>query len=163
MWCDLKAVKLLHAGGADLEIANKRGKTALLLALQYGQVGIMGVLVKSGENVNVLLPAGIEWYITDLQGLVRYSLERLVRLALEDAVDPEVRDNEHQRAMDITFEQRLAGIVNILWEVCSSLPLVMDVESDLEMVWSKGFERLEWNKCMEPIAIDLCLVKLLDV
>ena len=94
----------------------------------------MGVLVKSGENVNVLLPAGIEWYITDLQGLVRYSLERLVRLALEDAVDPEARDNEHQRAMDITFEQRLAGIVNILWEVCSSLPLVMDVESDLDSV-----------------------------
>ena len=28
MWCNLKGVKPLHAVGADLEIANKRGKTA---------------------------------------------------------------------------------------------------------------------------------------
>ena len=38
---NLEVVQLLHAAGADLEIADKSGRTALLLALQYGQIGIM--------------------------------------------------------------------------------------------------------------------------
>ena len=61
--------------------------------------------------MNMLLAAGTWWYITFLQGLVRYGFERLVRLALNYGVDLEVRDSEHQRAIDIGFEMGLTGIV----------------------------------------------------
>ena len=48
--------------------------------------------------------------------------------------DPEVRDDEHPKPIDIAFEKGLMGIADILREV--SLLLDVDVESDLEKVWS---------------------------
>ncbi|PUU81955.1 ankyrin repeat-containing domain protein, partial [Tuber borchii] len=100
-WGDLEVVKKLHAAGADLEIANKRGRTALLLACHYKHKGIIEFLIRNGANVNARLPAGTDLYVTLLQGLVMYGSERLVRLALEYGADPEARDNWHQRAIDI--------------------------------------------------------------
>ncbi|PUU82691.1 ankyrin repeat-containing domain protein [Tuber borchii] len=129
MWCDPKAVKPLHAAGADLGIANKRGRTAVLLALQYQEVGIMEFLVKNGANVNAQLPAGTGPDFTLLHGLVVPGGVRLVKLALEYGADPEVGDSERRRPIDIAFERGFTGIVDILRE--ASLPLDMDVESDL--------------------------------
>ncbi|PUU81952.1 ankyrin repeat-containing domain protein [Tuber borchii] len=138
---DLEAVKLLHAGGVDLEIGDRFGKTPLLLALKYEHEErtvlmeheesieneeIIEFLVRNGANVNVLLPAGTEPYITFLQGLVWVGNERLVKLALEYGADPEVRDAQGQRAIDNAFEWGLTGIVDILREV--SLPLDMDAQ-----------------------------------
>ena len=133
---DLEAVKLLHAAGVDLEIASRFGQTALLLALYYEHMGIIEFLLKNGADVNARLPAGLtEQYITFLQGSVCFGSERLVKLALEYGADPEVRDSWNQRAIDNAREWGLTGIVDILrGEV--SLPLDMDVESDLETVWS---------------------------
>ena len=70
----LKAVKLLHAAGADLEITDRHGRTALLLALQYGHEEIMEFLVRNGANVNARLPAGTDLYVTFLQCSQRGSL-----------------------------------------------------------------------------------------
>jgi len=134
---NLKVVKPLHAAGADLEIVDRQGKTALLLALHCWNVGIMEFLVRNGANVNAQ-PLATGWgepYIPFLQGSVWSGSERLVRLALEYGADPEVRDNRHKRAIDIAREWGLTGIVDILrGEV--TLPLDVDVESDLETVWS---------------------------
>ncbi|PUU81949.1 ankyrin repeat-containing domain protein [Tuber borchii] len=124
---DLEAVKLLHAGGVDLEIGDRFGETPLLLACHYKHEDIMEFLVKSGANVNA--PAGSRPYITFLQGLVWHRTKRLVRLALEYGADPEVRDAQDQRAIDNAREWGLTGIVDILREV--SLPLDIDVKSDL--------------------------------
>ena len=58
-----------------------------------------------------------------------------MKLALEYGADPEVRDSQYKRAIDNAIEEGLTGIVDILrGEV--SLPLDMDVESDLETEWS---------------------------
>ena len=46
---DLEVVKLLHAAGADLEIVDRDGRTALLLALQYRHKGIMGFFGAMGR------------------------------------------------------------------------------------------------------------------
>ncbi|PUU81950.1 ankyrin repeat-containing domain protein [Tuber borchii] len=138
---DLEAVKLLHAGGVDLEIGDMFGRTALLLALKYEHEEFMifmeheetmeneeiiEFLVRNGANLNVLLPAGTEPYITFLQGLVWVGSERLVKLALEYGADPEVRDSWHKRAIDNAVEWGLTGIVDILREV--SLLLDTDVQ-----------------------------------
>ncbi|PUU81951.1 ankyrin repeat-containing domain protein [Tuber borchii] len=138
---NLEAVKLLHAGGVDLEIANRFGKTALFLALKYEHEErtvlmedeeimeneeIIEFLVRNGANLNVLLSTGTEPYITFLQGLVWVGNERLVKLALEYGADPEVRDRWHNRAIDYAVELGLTGIVDILREV--SLPLDMDAQ-----------------------------------
>ena len=132
---DLEAVKLLHAAGVDLEIADRFGQTALLLGPYYGHIGIMKFLIRNGANVNARSPDLVDRYETFLQGLVRFGSEMLMRLALEYGADPEVRNSWHQRAIDIARECELTGIVDILGgEV--SLPLDMDVESDLETVWS---------------------------
>ena len=48
--------------------------------------------------------------------------------------DPEVRDDEHPKPIDIAFEKGLTGIADILREV--PLLLDVDVESDLEKVGS---------------------------
>ena len=135
-WCNLKAVKLLHAAGADLEIVDRRGKTALLLTLHYWNVEIMVFLVRNGANVNARCPAGTRLDVTLLHGLLgpNCELERLVKPALEYGADLKARDDEHRRPIDIGLEQRLMSIVVILREV--SLLLGMDVESDLETVWS---------------------------
>ena len=53
---DLEAVKLLRAAGEDLEIADRFGKTALLLALYYEHMRIMKFLLKNGADVNAQLP-----------------------------------------------------------------------------------------------------------
>ncbi|PUU81959.1 hypothetical protein B9Z19DRAFT_1121364 [Tuber borchii] len=64
-WRNLEVVKLLHAAGADLEIANRRKRTALLLRFNMGTWG--------------------SW------GLGRFGNERLVELALEYGAEPEFR------------------------------------------------------------------------
>ena len=135
-WGDLDVVKLLHAAGADLEIVDRQGKTALLLALQNGHMGIMEFLVRNGANVNARFQAGTRLGITLLHGLVwpNCECERLVKLALKCGADPEARDGEHRRPIDIALEQGLMCIADILREV--PLPLGVDVESDLETVWS---------------------------
>ena len=135
-WGDLEVVKLLHAAGADLEIVDRRGKTALLLALQNGHMGIMEFLVRNGANVNARFQSGTRLDVTLLHGLVwpNCECERLVRLALKYGADPEARDSEHRRPIDIALEQGLMCIADILREV--PLPLGVDVESDLETVWS---------------------------
>ena len=93
-WRNLEVVKLLHAAGADLEIANGSGRTALLLALYYGQMGIMGFLIRNGANVNARLPARTGVYETFLEGLGpgRFGSERLVNLAIEYGADTGMRD-----------------------------------------------------------------------
>ena len=127
----------IHATGADLEIADKNGRTALLLGLRCYNVRIMEFLLRKGANVNARLLAWTDLCVTFLQGLVRYDSERLVKLALEYGADPEVREDEHRRPLDIALEKELTGIVDIFREV--SLPLDVDVESnvesDLETVW----------------------------
>ena len=128
---DLEPVKLLHAAGADLEIAGKSGRTVLLLVLQYGHMGIMGFLIRNGANVNARSPAWADHYETFLQGLVRFGSEALVKLALEYGADPEVRNRWNQRAIDIAVKWEFTGMVDILREVS---PLDMDVESILETV-----------------------------
>ena len=138
---DLEAVKLLHAAGADLEIVDMFGQTPLLLALyrrhtlHRGHMGIIEFLLKNGADVNVRLSDRAEPYITFLQGSVCSGSERLVRLALKYGADPEVRDNEHKRAIDKAIEWGLTGIVDILRGEVSP-PLDMDAESDLETEWS---------------------------
>ena len=62
-----------------------------------------------------------------------YNKERLVRLALAYGADLEVREDEDQRPIDIAVEQGFTGIVDILRKV--SLPLDVDIESDLKTVW----------------------------
>jgi len=126
----LEAVELLHAAGADLEITNRSGKTALLLALSYQDEKIAEFLMRNGADVNARLTAGARLYVTPLQFLVNLGSEGLVRLALEHGADPEVRNREHQRAVDIAAARGVTGLVDILREV-SLPPLDMDVESDL--------------------------------
>ena len=126
----LEAVELLHAAGADLEITNRSGKTALLLALSYQDEKIAEFLMRNGADVNARLTAGARLYVTPLQFLVNLGREGLVRLALEHGADPEVRNREHQRAIDIAAARGVTGLVDILREV-SLPPLDMDVESDL--------------------------------
>jgi len=133
-WRDLEAVKLLDTAGVDLEIADRCGRTALLLALHYCNVRIIEFLVRNGANVNARLPAGTTLDVTLLHGLVWPKCERLVRLALEYGADPEVRDDENWRPIDIAFVKGFTGIMDILREV--SLPPDVDVVSDLESVWS---------------------------
>ena len=131
---NLEAVKLLHAAGADLEIVDRCGRTALLLALQYWRVEIMEFLIRNGANVNARCPARARLCVTLLHGLLgpNCECEKFVKLALEYGADPEVRDGKHRRPIDIASEQELTGIVDILRKV--SLPLDVDVESDLETV-----------------------------
>ncbi|PUU81960.1 ankyrin repeat-containing domain protein, partial [Tuber borchii] len=102
----LGGVELLHAAGADLEIVDRDGKTPLLLACYNGYEEIMEFLVRNGANVNARLPAGT-WIpdVTLLHGLMWPNFERLVRLALESGADPEVRDDQHRRPIDIAFEK----------------------------------------------------------
>ncbi|PUU81958.1 ankyrin repeat-containing domain protein [Tuber borchii] len=131
---DLEVVKLLHTAGVDLEIPDKRGRTALLLALHDCNVRIIEFLVRNRANVNARLPAGIWLDVTLLHGLMWPKCERLVRLALEHGADPEVRDDDDWRPIDLAFVRGFTGIVDILREV--SLPLDMDAESDPETVWN---------------------------
>ena len=138
-WRNLEVVKLLHATGADLKIANRRGRTGLLLALQNGHMGIMGFLIRNGANVNARLPSWTDLCITFLQGLVRSGSEMLVKLVHEYKADPEVRDSWHQRAIDIAVEWVVTGMGDFLREVSS---LDMDVESDLGTVWSDASSSL---------------------
>ena len=120
-WGNLEVVELLHAAGADLEIADKSGRTALLFAChyRYRHQGIIEFLIRNGANVDARLPAGTEMSITLLQNLVRNEGERLVRLALEYGVDREVKDDKYQRFIDIIFERGLTGLEDILPEVSS--------------------------------------------
>ena len=122
-WRSLEVVKLLHAAGADLEIVNRYGETALLLTLHYCNVEIMEFLIRNGADVNARLPAGTRLNVTLLHGLVspNCECEKLMRLALEYGADPEARDGQHRRPIDIALEKGLVGIVNILRGV--SLPL----------------------------------------
>ena len=55
-----------------------------------------------------------------------------MRLALEYGAGPEVRDDENPKPIDVGFEKGFTGMLDMLREV--SLPLDVDVESDLETV-----------------------------
>jgi len=122
-WRNLEVAQLLHAAGADLKIVNRRGRTALLLTLQYGHMGIMWFLVRNRANVNARLPSWTDLCVTFLEGLVRSGSEMLVKLALEYKADPEARDSWHQRAIDIAFKWGFTGMMDFLREVS---PLDMD-------------------------------------
>ena len=51
---DLEVVNALIEKGADINLANKDGYTALILAAKYGHLGVVNALIEKGADINLV-------------------------------------------------------------------------------------------------------------
>lgn len=90
-------VKALLDGGANIEIKNNVGATALILAAAKGHSEVVKLLLDRGAAVNVKTATGI----TPLMAAATAGNAEMVKLLLEKGADVSARDQQGRTAMNL--------------------------------------------------------------
>jgi ankyrin repeat protein len=88
-------VKLLVAGGANLEAKDKEGETALIKAASRGDVAVVGALLENGANVNTTDNAHGE----ERETLPKRRLEVARRLLLAKSTEVNAQNSDGETAL----------------------------------------------------------------
>lgn len=88
---------LLIKAGADVNLPNEKGRTALMFAAIYGSVPITDLLLRNGANPNVV-PSDNEGK-TALMAAASKGYKEVVELLLKYNADPNLRNKRNQTAL----------------------------------------------------------------
>jgi hypothetical protein len=108
----LEIVEKLLMKGADVNLQDNKGFTALMVAVHYGRLEIVEKLIEVGANRNLQI---IEGY-TALMLAVQNGRLDIVEKLLEKAADPDLQNNEGITALMIAVELGRLEIVEKLLE-----------------------------------------------
>jgi uncharacterized protein len=101
-YSDAKMSMLLMRAGADVNVADSEGETALLIAATNGSDDVFEALLRKGANPNTPGKAlGYPGY-TPLHMAALNGSTKKVELLLQHGADPTVRNDEGQTPLEIT-------------------------------------------------------------
>ena len=94
---DLEKVKLLIENGANIEVKDNNGDTALILASYYRRLEIVKYLVEKGANINATNDNG--W--TSLMYASKYGELETIKYLLENGADVNIKNKNGNAALDL--------------------------------------------------------------
>ena len=107
---DTERTQKLLTHGADVNLHDSDGDTALHGAAQNGNVEIIGLLLDKGANPNAKNKLGG----TPLMWAAVWGKDDAVRLLLKRGADPSVKDNDGITALGWAIENKRSGTVTLL-------------------------------------------------
>jgi ankyrin repeat protein len=108
----LSGTQLLLDHGANINLRNKRGQTALHLASQRGRLDFMELLLNRGAIVDVLDNGGF----TPLHLAISKMERRGAELLLKHGANIDLRNNKHQTALHLALQHSHPNIIPLLLE-----------------------------------------------
>lgn len=96
--------------GADVNVANSIGRTALRYAVHYGLFEIMKTLIEKGANINSQDISGV----TPLIQAVWHNESRMVRYLVDKGADINIKDSERHSALFYADESKNKEVSEIL-------------------------------------------------
>ena len=110
---DIKHVRKLLDSGADSNIRNSYGYTALQMATQVGHTEIVRLLLDNGADPNIRDKDLVNEDIALITASRRGDTE-IVRLLLENGADPNIRENDGETALIMASMRGRFQIVRLL-------------------------------------------------
>merc|ERR1719383_215399 len=102
--------KLLLEKGADPNIQNSDGETALYLAARYSNKGMAKLLIEKGADINVQNSYG-ETPLMGASLMTFGDYEGVTKLLLEKNADPKIKDNLGKTALDKASSNRIVELL----------------------------------------------------
>ena len=110
-WNDVEMADLLIAAGANIKTRNRFGATPLSLACINGGAGIIGSLLKAGEDPNAVVSDVGD---TALMLAARTGKPDALKVLLEHGADPNKTNNEGQTALMWAAAEKNAAAIKTL-------------------------------------------------
>jgi ankyrin repeat protein len=129
----LELCEFLIARGADVNIRDKYGKTALHWSSQFGYQSIVELLVECGANVNTLDNAGK----SPLFDAIHYGRLQIVKFLLIHNVEVNLREKRGFVPLDLAFSRPVDD--EIAYEI---VKLLITYGADIHIKDSKGLSPL---------------------
>ena len=107
---DLERVKQLLERGADVNVRDKDGETALMIVSWYGKKEIAELLIKNGIDINAKDNLGR----TALMYASWYGHNEVVKLLLENGADVNAQDEDDITALMYAFKNGDKEIIELL-------------------------------------------------
>ena len=108
---NIDGVRKAIEAGADINIQNKYGDTALKIASVYNWINIAYFLVKAGADLNIQDENGR----TLLMEAVYYGRRNeLIKILLKGGADKDIKNNKGETAFDIAKRQGNQEMVELL-------------------------------------------------
>jgi ankyrin repeat protein len=118
---DANKVKDLLEEGADPNVRNYKGQTALTRASKHEYLEIVGLLLKAGADPNLKDQFGNNALMNALYGIYVYMSikisnrrKKIVTLLLKAGVDLTMKNNEQLTALDVAIKKGNNGIIQII-------------------------------------------------
>ena len=127
------ALLLLKKGEVNLAVQNKNGQTALSLAVYFGLIDLVGVLVEKGADVNVK----DRWGDTPLMEAAAGGHEEIVLLLIEKGADVLAVNDVGRTARGMALED---GYYNISF-LLNKAAFRRDFQSFFNRIWPKKTEK----------------------
>ena len=130
---NVEIITLLLENGVDVNVQNKNGETALILASMFGYIEIVKLLLENGAVVDTKEALGM----TALMVASGEGHLEIVKILLKNGADLNVKDNYNNTALMLASTRRHLEIVELLNKF-SSPDLV-----------PKCMSQAEYNNCMD--------------
>jgi uncharacterized protein len=108
---NLDIFQILLAAGADVNIKERSGETALSKAAYWGHLEIINLLLSAGAEVN-----GIdnEEGSAPLINAIYFGRIQIVKILLDAGANPNLRDKNGKTAIEIALEYQKSEIADLL-------------------------------------------------
>lgn len=127
----LKSVPFLIRQGADLNVQDSDGKTALMYAVMNNDEEIVKMIIESGVDLNVQTRHGL----TALMIAVANKKPRNVKLLLDAGADVSIEDKLARSALSFALERGYDRIERMLRDKGAKTTLTPDQISNLQLMW----------------------------
>ena len=107
---DIEAVKQHLAAGADVNVKDESGRTALLQAALFGRKEITELLIAAGADVN----AKDDWGMTPLHEATREGHKEITDLLLTNGADVNAKDGSGRTPLDWAIPYNHKETVDLL-------------------------------------------------
>lgn len=141
---DMKYIKLLLESGADVNIQNKYGATALIRASVWGKTGVVSILLESGADVDIQENDGN----TALMSAAYDGQSKIVSLLLESGADVNIQDIDRQTALIWAAINGKTKIVSLLLESDADVN-IQDIDGDTALKWATRENHAEIVKMLK--------------
>ena len=154
-----QAVDLLLKNGADPNIQNKSGETALMVVVSQGKLPIVDLLLKNGANPDIQNKDGN----TALMMAVSQGKLPIVDLLLKNGANPDIQNKDGNTALMYVrgFGQTENQIIELLLEHGAN-PGIQNKDGDIFLINPDQRAQKQWERWIQHIPKKSTILSLLN-